>query len=189
MAEEQEGKAMTDFAELLGVNAEEAFKFFLQHLNDTIVQMPEAKAGPNKLRVNLDELKHAASVLAHYAITSTSDGDTPHIGTPRSFMDVFDNFVYRGPANYTDSELMELAGSQTLLWAGFFRDQVGARHNVEWYDRLGQDFYSCASRHAPSSNMKRKECLRRMSVNFSLWAKCFQKLSRFLRDKPYLLKP
>ena len=44
-----------------------------------------------------------------------------------------------------DKLMMETAGAQCLLLAGFFEDQMRPRHNVRWYAQLGASFFSRAA--------------------------------------------
>ena len=45
---------------------------------------------------------------------------------------VFDHFV-SNTALLHDGLMMEVAGAQCLLMAGFFADQMRQRHNIRWY--------------------------------------------------------
>ena len=99
--------------------------------------------------VDRQELLYNASVLAHYAQVSThSDSELP---APVNLGDVFDHFV----ADQTllqDSMMMETAGAQCLLFAGFFEDQMRQLHNVRWYAELGATFFGRAAQHEGSSS-------------------------------------
>ena len=76
------------------------------------------------------ELFYSASVLAHYALISThSDFDMP---TPANLGEVFDHFV-ADTTLLQDGMMMETAGAQCLLLAGYFEDQLRRRHNIRWY--------------------------------------------------------
>ena len=71
--------------------------------------------------VDRDELLYNASLLAHYAQVSTHpDVDLP---TPASLSAVFDHFVVDTTLRH-DALMMETAGAQCLLLAGFFEDQM-----------------------------------------------------------------
>ena len=84
--------------------------------------------------VDRQELLYNASVLAHYAQVSTRP--TSDLPAPASLRAVFDHFVVDTTLLH-DSPMMETAGAQCLLLAGFFEDQMRRRHNIRWYAELG----------------------------------------------------
>lgn len=85
--------------------------------------------------IDRQELLYNASVLAHYAQVSTQpDIDVP---APRNLGAVFDHFV-ADTTLLDDHLMMETAGAQCLLLAGFFEDQMRRRHNIRWYAELGR---------------------------------------------------
>src|ERR1051325_2937899 len=113
--------------ELLAVDHRRALEFFVVRFQDV-----------TEPTVDRDELLYNASVLAHYAQVSThADVDLP---TPATLSAVFDTFVADTAASQ-DALLMETAGAQCLLLAGFFEDQMRARHNIRWYAELGASFF------------------------------------------------
>jgi hypothetical protein len=117
--------------ELIGVDSHSAFGFFLEHLRD-----PARDEG-----LNDDELLYVTSILAHYSQTSRFDtSSTPCMA---GLTEVFDNFLLETTA-LRDPGILEFGGSQVLLFAGFFRDQMQRRHNVRWYDQIGQSLYERA---------------------------------------------
>src|SRR3954469_17317488 len=70
--------------------------------------------------VDRQELLYNASVLAHYAQVSTrADVEWP---APSNLGEVFDHFVFDTTLR-NDPLMMETAGAQCLLLAGFFEDQ------------------------------------------------------------------
>ena len=169
---------MSDFTEFFKVNSEQAMRFFFNSLKD------ENLPG----NVATIEVVYVASVLANYTQTSRYDSA---VSTPATLSEVFDMFVLHGfsgqqSLGLIDAEDLEIAGSQTLLLAGFFRDQMRKRHNVEWYDQLGQSFYSRASN---SSKGKKKEVLHLIASHFPIWIITCNNMSRTFRDRPYLLNP
>ena len=134
--------------------------------------------------VDRQELLYNASVLAHYAQVSTEAGiDWP---APRNLSEVFDHFV-SDITLLRDSLMMEVAGTQCLLLAGFFEDQMRRRHNIRWYAELGSGFFSQAAVHEPSSRKAR--ILDAIARRFEPWRQRHARLSRALRDQPYLLTP
>jgi hypothetical protein len=80
--------------------------------------------------------------------------------------------------------MMETAGAQCLLLAGFFQDQMRDRHNLRWYATLGSAFYSRAAAHSRS---RHAEVMSAMAQHFEPWRQAHARLSRELRDQPYLL--
>ena len=73
-----------------------------------------------------------------------------------------------------------------LLFAGFFRDQMSRRHNVRWYDQIGQSMYERASQH--SRNPGKRELLDRLAASFPVWTIVCRNLSRAFRDNRLLLR-
>src|SRR5207249_11895611 len=77
--------------------------------------------------VDRQELLYNASLLAHYAQVSTQpDVDLP---APANLSVVFDHFV-ADTTLLDDRLMMETAGAQCLLLAGFFEDQLRQRLNI-----------------------------------------------------------
>jgi hypothetical protein len=162
---------MDPLGELLGVDRRQALEFFAVRLQEV--------SGP---AVDRDELLYNASVLAHHALTPTQAG--VEVAAPASLTTVFDHFV----ADFTrrsDPAMMELAGAQCLLLAGFFEDQMRRRHNIRWYSELGAGFFNDAAMQEQSSDKAR--LLESVSRRFELWRQRYARLSRDLRDDPYLL--
>jgi hypothetical protein len=161
------------FQELIAVDSGTALRFFAEHLRETV--------GTRRFRE--DEVLYVASILAHYSQTSRSD--TMSIPSMANLSEVFDNFVLSTiPAN--DSEMLEIGGSQVLLFAGFFRDQMSRRHNVRWYDQVGQSLYERAGQH--STNPKKRELFDHLSETFPAWTVACRNLSRSFRENRLLLR-
>jgi hypothetical protein len=161
------------FEELVAVDSRRAFNFFLSSLRETAVAE----------RFNDDEMLYVASILAHYS--QTSRFDTTSMPCMANLSEVFDNFVLQ-TTRLTDSDILEFGGSQVLLFAGFFRDQMQARHNVIWYDQVGQSLYERASQH--SKHLKKRELFDRLSESFPVWTIVCRNLSRTLRENRLLLR-
>ncbi|HET9833655.1 MAG TPA: hypothetical protein VFP91_18165 [Vicinamibacterales bacterium] len=159
--------------ELLAIDQRQALEFFVVRLKDL--------AEP---RVDPEELLYNASVLAHYAQVSTYSA--VDLATPASLSVVFDRFVTDTTLR-RDAVLMETAGAQCLLLAGFFEDQMRARHNIHWYARLGAGFVRHAAVQEPSPHKAR--LLDAIAGSFEPWRQRHAQLSRELRDHPYLLPP
>ena len=158
----------------LGVTHADAFEFFLEHLKD----VTEDVAPPSR------ELLYTASVLAHYATTSTASSDT-FPACPSSLTAVFDTFVL-DRSHHRDPDILEAAASQCLLLTGFFLDQQRRRHNLDWYASLGMAFYDQAAEGL--SSHARFRMMKTMAKRFPFWRLQLHRLARDLRDAPNLLR-
>jgi hypothetical protein len=162
---------MGPFGELIATDHRQALEFFTVRLQD--ISEPD---------VDREELLYNASVLAHYAQTSTfSDTD---LGAPANLSAVFDHFVY-DTTLINDAMMMETAGAQCLLLAGFFQDQMSGRHNIRWYAELGAGFFSRAA--SNESSPQKARLLTALAHRFEPWRRRHARVSRELRDLPYLL--
>jgi len=159
--------------ELLATDERRALEFFVVGLQD--VSEPS---------VDRQELLYNASVLAHYSLVSTqSDSDVP---SPSTLAEVFDRFVIDTHI-HPDAHMMETAGAQCLLLAGFFEGQMRSRHNIRWYTTLGAGFFRRAAAQEPAA--PRARLLQAIAQGFEPWRKRHARLGRELRDKAYLLRP
>jgi hypothetical protein len=164
---------MEPLRELLGSNHRQTLEFFLLGLRE--VSAPD---------VDHDELLYNASVLAHFAQSSTQS--TEDLPTPAHLGAVFDAYVL-DTSMREDSGMMETAGAQCLLLAGYFEDQMRRRHTIRWYADLGAGFYRRAA--ATESQARKARLLSAMGSHFESWRQRHAQLSRELRDRPYLLGP
>jgi len=165
------------YAPWLAVTNDQALRFFYERLRDVVQE------GPTPPRDR--ELLYNASVLAHFATTSTASA-TDFPPSPVSLSTVFDVFVM-DRSQHADPDLMEAAGSQCLMLTGFFQDQLRHRHNVEWYADLGAGFYDAAAR--LSRDVARVRMLGAMAAHFSFWRHQQRRLAAELRDEPLLIHP
>jgi hypothetical protein len=162
---------MERLQELLAADHRQTLEFFVMGLRDV-----------SEPTVDQHELFYNASVLAHYAQVSTqADEDLP---TPADLTAVFDHFV-ADTTLLLDSEMMETAGAQCLMLAGFFEDQMRARYNIRWYAEMGAAFFRRAAGQEQSAHKAR--LLDTLARRFELWRQRHARLSRELRDLPYLL--
>ena len=162
---------MGPLGELLAVDQRQALEFFVTRLSD--VSQPDT---------DRRELLYTASVLAHYAQTSTES--QTGLSAPATLSAVFDHFV----ANTTllgDVLMMETAGAQCLMLTGFFEDQMRRRHNIRWYGELGSNFFRRAANLEGSPDKARM--LDGMARRFEPWRMRYAQLGREMRDQPYLL--
>lgn len=162
---------MGPLAELLATGDREILDFFVTGLRDVAEAPVDSRA-----------LFYNASVLAHYAQTSTASEDG--MPAPSTLAALFDQFVMPSEL-LDDGALMETAGAQCLLLAGFFEDQSRRRHNIRWYSQLGAGFFARAARSEASP--AKALLLRSLSDEFEPWRRRHARLSRELRDQPYLL--
>jgi len=158
----------------LAVSNTQALRFFFERLRDVSGDEHAAQG----------ELLYNASVLAHFATTST-ESTTTFPATPKSLSTVFDLFVL-DRSHHADPELAEAAAAQCLLLTGFFQDQLRHRHNVEWYASLGAGFYDAAARF--SIDRSRAAMMETMASRFELWRERQHQLAIELRDEPRLLR-
>ena len=163
---------MDPLRELLATGHRQVLEFFFMHLQDV--------SGP---AVDRQELMYNASVLAHYAqISTTADVE---LSTPGSLSDIFDHFV--SDTSPLQDSLLETAGAQCLVLAGFFEDQMRRRHNIRWYAELGAGFFSRAA--VREQSPPKAQLLDSIARRFEPWRQRYARLSRDLRAQPYLLNP
>lgn len=164
---------MGPLRELLASDHRQTLEFFFLGLREV--------SDPN---VDRQELMYNASVLAHFAQVSTRTAvDIP---TPATLGDVFDQFVL-DTSLHGDGGMMETAGAQCLLLAGFFADQMRHRHKIRWYAELGAGFYHRAATH--EATVEKARLLEGMAQRFEPWRQRHAHLGRELRDQAYLLTP
>jgi hypothetical protein len=164
---------MDPLSELVATNHRQALEFFFLGLLDV-----------SEPTVDRQELLYNASVLAHYAQVSTrADVDWP---APANLSVLFDHFVADTTVLH-DSLMMETAGAQCLLLAGFFENQMRGRHNIRWYAELGASFFGRAA--AQEQSPPRARLLDAIARRFEPWRQRHARLSRELRDQPYVLIP
>jgi hypothetical protein len=158
----------------LAVDTTQALRFFFERLKDVAGDRESLKT----------ELLYNASVLAHFATTSTAATDQ-FPSSPASLSTVFDVFVL-DRSQHTDPGILEAAGSQCLLLTGFFREQVRHRYNVRWYARLGAGFYARAAQ--LGNDRRRVEMMLVMAKRFDFWRDHQAKLAKDLMDGPRLVQ-
>jgi len=162
---------MEHLSELLASDHRQTLEFFVVGLKDVSESTPDTR-----------ELLYNASVLAHFAQLSTdADVDT---STPADLSDIFDHFVSETSWLH-DPGKMENAGAQCLLLSGFFEDQMRRRHNIHWYAEMGAGFFKRAA--AAEASAAKARLLETIAIRFELWRRRHARLSRELRDMPYLL--
>jgi len=164
---------MFEFGGLLATDHRRTLEFFVTGLRDV-----------SEPTVDQQELFYNASVLAHYAQVSTQAAiEWP---APANLSEVFDYFV-SDTTLLRDSQMMETAGTQCLLLAGFFEDQMRRRHNIRWYAELGGGFFRQAA--TCEASPPKAKLLNALGRRFEPWRQRHARLARELRDTPYLLTP
>jgi hypothetical protein len=162
---------MDPLGELLGSDYRQTLEFFVVCLKDV-----------SESSVDRQELLYNASVLAHYAQVSTAaDGEAP---IPSTRTMVFDQFVTSSTWN-NNGTMLETAGAQCLLLSGFFEDQMRRRHNIHWYSELGATFFSRAA--VRETSLAKARLLEALAERFEPWWQRHARLSREMREWPYLI--
>lgn len=158
----------------LAVTEAGALRFFFERLRDVVPPDSTPRS----------ELLYNASVLAHYATTSTrSHAVFPP--SPDSLSTVFDVYVLDA-SEHVDPSIMEAAGSQCLLLTGFFGSQMKGRYNLRWFAALGAGFYDRAS--SLGADAKRQKMMGAMAERFDYWREQQTRLAKELRDQPRLIQ-
>ena len=165
--------------DLLAVDSKQALEFFFEKLKEAVVSG----------NISESETLYVASILAHYARTSQCDAvDMP---PPGNLSDIFSTFalpmfVSQEVQCRNDPKILELTGSQTLFLVGFFRDQMEGKHNLDWYDRLGQSCFYRAGQYF--REQKRAMLLKQVAGHFSIWAISCRNMSRNFRKNSSLFR-
>ena len=162
-----------DTSAWLGVTNQQALRFFFEHLRDVAPDDPPA-----------GELLYNASILAHFATTSTASTVT-FPPSPTSLTFVFDVFVM-DRSQHLDPDILEAAGSQCLVLTGFFQDQQERRHNVAWYAALGASFYGRAAQYGRDQTRARMMMI--MARRFDFWRHQHHRLAHELRDVALIVR-
>jgi hypothetical protein len=157
-----------DVRSWLAVTNAQTLRFFFERLKE-IAAPDDAPAS---------ELLYNASVLAHFATTSTAATET-FPPSPTGLTAVLDVFVL-DRSGHTDPEVMEAAASQCLLLTGFFGDQQRHRHNIQWYAAIGANFYDQAA--ALGRDRERARMMEAMAERFGFWRRQQTRLARELRE-------
>ena len=162
---------MGSLPELIAAGEQQTLEFFVGRLKEV-----------SEPTVDHQELLYNASVLAHHARVSTHSAID--LTTPASLTEVFDHFVFDTSLR-DDRAMMEAAGAQCLLLAGFFEHQLRRRHNIRWYAHLGVGFFSRAA--SLERSPEKIRLLAAIAAGFETWRQRHARLSRDLREQAYLL--
>jgi hypothetical protein len=157
-----------DIRTWLAVSNRQALRFFFERLKD--VTPPDGAP--------VSELLYNASVLAHFATTSTAATET-FPPSPTSLAAVLDVFVL-DRSQHASPDILEAAASQCLLLTGFFGDQQRHRHNLRWYAAMGAGFYGQAAQ--LGRDRERSQMMEAMAGHFGFWRRQQARLARELRE-------
>jgi hypothetical protein len=160
--------------ERLAVTDAQTLQFFFDRLK--VIAPPDATPQ--------SELLYNASLLAHFASTSTRSTSV-FPPCPSSLAHIFDVYVL-DQSQHVDPAIMEAAGSQCLLLTGFFGAQSRRRHNVSWYAELGAGFFLRAAR--LGRDEKRSRMMGVMAERFDFWRAQQARLAEGLREERHLLR-
>ncbi len=165
---------MSSLRELLASDHRQTLEFFFVGLQEL-----------SEPTVDREELLYNASVLAHHAQVSTQAA--VEMPTPADLSKVFDDFVL-DTSLIRDSMMMEAAGAQCLLLAGFFEDQMKVRYQIGWYAKLGAGVYHRAATHERSK--KKARLLNAIARRFEPWRQRHALLGRNLlyEHEQYMLE-
>lgn len=132
-------------------------------------------------KVNDDDVKHVASALASFALTSRHS--TSGIPLAMNLSEVHDMFVLNQSWAH-DLSAQVTAGASIFFHAGFLRGKrEGGRYNLNYFENLGQNFYFRAS-----SLSRTVECQRmygRLAENYSDWTDALFNFHESLRFRRY----
>jgi hypothetical protein len=157
----------------LAVTSQQTLRFFFERLKDVAgVDAPER------------ELLYNASVLAHFATTSTASGAS-FPASPAGLTSIFDLYVL-DRSRHDDPEILEAAAAQCLVLTGFFHDQLEGRHRTSWYAWLGAGFYDSAAH--LGTDPRRAAMMAVMAARFEFWRRRQRRLAKELREWPLLVK-
>ena len=130
-------RGMGPLRELLATDHRQALEFFFQRLKDV--------SGPGVDRAGAALQRQRAGALRPGLHAGRSSSSRRRRTSARSSII---SWSTRRCAH--DSLMMETAGAQCLVLAGFFEDQMRRRHNIRWYAELGAGFFSRAAQLEPS---------------------------------------
>lgn len=165
----------SEFQELYGVNSEDSFRFFF----GSLLQVLRNK----KRSFEEDELFYVADILTRHSLEPINEFGS-NGGLKNGLLDILDCFILGGyPLN--DPQILEEGGSRVVLFAGFFRDQMARRHNLNFYDRVGQDLYYRVS--VNSSDHKRRIFFGKFAATLPMWTRTCSDLSRYCRHQRHML--
>ena len=167
---------MTDtFSELLEVREEDmetAGQFFKKNI---IFQLRERGE-----KTQTDEIRHVASAMAHFALTSCSEDNL--WSAPTNLNRFFERFVLPDRSfPEKDLEFLLSAATQSLFLTGFCREHFKRKYSVEWCEKIGARFYFRAGQQAEAQ----RDLFFRLSVSFWKWARILYFVSRDLQENQH----
>lgn len=157
--------------DLLETNFEKAVGFFYDGLREVSDQK------------NKEQMEYVAGVLARYSLVHRMS-EWP-MAPMANLSEVFENFYMRLTDLANDPKILEAGGSQIILLAGYFRNQMKRRHNVVWFDEMGQFFYTRAGE---CSLGKKSKFFFGLSGSLPQWNIACCKLSDYHRENRFIIK-
>lgn len=134
-------------------------------------------------KVNDSDLKHVASTLAYFALTSRHS--TTGMPLPMNLSEVHNNFVLDQSWSH-DLNAQVTAGASIFLYAGFLRGKKeGGRYNLTYFEKLGQGFYYRAS--VLSRTVECQKMYGRLAEDYSDWTDVLFNFHESLRLRRYLI--
>ncbi len=167
---------MSELQELFGVSREDALEFFLISLSEVL----EGK----KRSFRNDELFYVADILTRYSLEPI-DEDGPYGNLKNNLTCFLDFFVLQGNT-LGNPEVLEDGGSQVILFAGFFRDQMSRRYHLSYYEKVAQGLYIRAS--INSHKYQKREFLGRFAQRVPFWTRACCDLNKYCRERRYLIE-
>jgi hypothetical protein len=171
-----------DFEGLYGVTEEHALNFWATNLQETM-------GSEQWFQICDSTGVYLASVLGHFCLQSIdrmailSTDYSPGDGEFRQFADLTQiaEMMMGQLTTARSPRWMESAGAHILLYAGFFYNHNKARHNINFYSRIGRDCYLMAA------VGEREKTMKLMAKEFDRYLFCLAHLHRHLREKRYLI--
>ncbi|MEX1063973.1 MAG: hypothetical protein WD898_00420 [Candidatus Paceibacterota bacterium] len=149
-------------------------KFWRDNLNEIC-----PKGGSLSQDIDTLQINYGARFLTRFSLVST--GSDVYFPTFTSLVEIYDNFLHNTMSRGIPS-LMELAGCQTLLLSGFYKEYAIKHYDLQDLCRIGRDFFN------KSAVGKRKKVIKKVSANFDIWQELLHNLRVYLQEKRLLLE-
>lgn len=165
---------MSPLQESFSVDPERALSFFTEMIGEVV----------SGKRYDHRQLCYVANILAHYTQVSWSDStNTTYTQIDLSKYLVSEMF---GSTEITDPRVLEKKGSHILLMAGFFRNQISHRYNVNLFDRIGQSCYFGV--YLNTHERKRQRFFESFAEVFPFWTQTCSLLSQRLQEERFVVR-
>ena len=169
-----------NYIELYGVDKQAVLNYWYLHFQEAL--------GNQWARVHRPVQTYLLTVLSHFCLEpqdralTLSEAYKPSPDEFRQFADLSQiaEFMMHQLISATP-KLMESAGAHILLYAGFFRQHYGKRHNLPTFSRIGRDCYYMAA------VGEREEVLREVATGFDQYLSYMGTLHDYLQFKKFLI--